>query len=78
MQKLCRKRRHKGVALNDDDVDSSVDGDAILRKNVQVDNKVRDFPLFSCWPILFRPDRSHSNAYGTPSIWTKHFHGPRG
>jgi hypothetical protein len=55
----------EGLALDDDDVDS-VDRDAIPRRNVQVDNKTRDFLLFSRRPILFPPDRWHSNADGTP------------
>jgi hypothetical protein len=41
----------EGVALDDDDVDS-VDQDAIPRRKVQVDNKVRHFPLFSGQPVL--------------------------
>ena len=63
------------IALDDEDVDS-VDQDAIPRRKVQVDNKVRHFPLFTCQIILFY-GRSHSNAYGTPLNWTDHFHGPR-
>jgi rRNA-processing protein EBP2 len=41
----------EGVALDDDDVDS-VDQDAIPRRKVQVDNKVRHFPLFTGQPVL--------------------------
>ena len=40
------------IALDDEDVDS-VDQDAIPRRRVQVDNKVRHFPLFTCQIILF-------------------------
>jgi rRNA-processing protein EBP2 len=42
----------EGIALDDDDVDS-VDQDAIPRRKVQVDNKVRRFDLFTCQLILF-------------------------
>ena len=45
----------EGIALDDEDVDS-VDQDAIPRRKVQVDNKVRHFPLFTsftCQIILF-------------------------
>jgi rRNA-processing protein EBP2 len=42
----------EGIALDDDDVDS-VDQDAIPRRKVQVDNKVRLFPLFTCQFVLF-------------------------
>ena len=52
----------EGVALDDDDVGSVV-GDAIPLRGVQMDNKVHDFPLFSCRPTLFRSDRSYWNAY---------------
>ena len=40
------------IALDDEDVDF-VDQDAIPRRRVQVDNKVRHFPLFTCQIILF-------------------------
>ncbi len=40
------------MALDGDDVDS-VDQDAIPRRKVQVDNKVRPFPLFHCQFVLF-------------------------
>jgi rRNA-processing protein EBP2 len=40
------------IALDDDDVDS-VDQDAIPRRKVQVDNKVRHIPLFTCQLVLF-------------------------
>jgi len=42
----------EGIALDDDDVDS-VDQDAIPRRKVQVDNKVRHIPLFTGRLILF-------------------------
>jgi rRNA-processing protein EBP2 len=65
-----------GIALDDDDVDS-VDQDAIPRRKIQVDNKVRPFPLSSLASSSYIMGRSRSNAYGTPSNSTNHFRGPR-
>ena len=62
--------------MNDDDVDS-IDQDAIPRRKIQVDNKVRPFPLSSPASSSYIMGRSHSNAYGTPSNSTNPFRGPR-
>ena len=47
-----QEEAEEGIALDDEDVDS-VDQDAIPRRKVQVDNKVRQFTLFTCQIILF-------------------------
>ncbi len=47
-----RDEEEEGIALDDDEVDS-VDQDAIPLRKVQVDNKVRLFPLFTCQLVLF-------------------------
>ena len=60
------------VTLDDDDMGSVV-GDAIPR-SVQMDNKVRNFLSSLAGPPFLRSDRSHSNAYGTPSNWTNQLH----
>jgi len=55
----------EGIALDDEDVDS-VDEDAIPRRKVQVDNKVRPFHSPTRKLNLTPMHRSRSNAYGTP------------
>jgi rRNA-processing protein EBP2 len=66
----------EGIALDDEDIDS-VDEDAIPRRKIEVDNKVRVLLLPRSITCLNFMNRSRSNAYGTPSSWTHHFHGPK-
>jgi hypothetical protein len=70
------EEEEEGIALDDEDVDS-VDEDAIPRRKVQVDNKVRPFHSLSHSLILTPMYRSRSNAYGTPLNSTHHFHGQK-
>jgi rRNA-processing protein EBP2 len=56
----------EGIALDDEDV-GSVDEDAIPRRKIEVDNKVRTHPTHSLITRLNSMNRSRSSAYGTPS-----------
>lgn len=59
------EEEEEGIALDDEDVDS-VDEDAIPRRKVQVDNKVRPFRSLTRKLISTPMHRSRLNAYGTP------------
>ena len=56
----------EGIALDDEDV-GSVDEDAIPRRKIEVDNKVRTHPTHSLITRLNSMNRSRLSAYGTPS-----------
>ena len=53
------------IALDDEDVDS-VDEDAVPRRKIAIDNKVRLFIVsHSLFHLIYFMDRLHSNAYAT-------------
>jgi hypothetical protein len=69
------EEQEDAIAL--DDVDDSVDEDAIPRQKIEIDNKVRGRLSGPCYPVLIASSRSLSSGFAIQSSSIPHCHGRR-